>query len=140
MSKLLFFYLTACCMYSLTIVLLQHTQDNVLHSSCFHLIFKESCFVHTSIIVHMQAFCWSPNRIIVLVSILWYSQKQYGNHLFCIIILMLRNIFEWPNSYEYTQSGAVQRGSIKQWFYQQTQDSLISIIALHRIWDKPTGR
>lgn len=63
-----------------------------LHCSGYQLIFKASCSEYTSIMVHMQAFCWSPYGFIVLLSTLGCSQKQYGNHHFCISILMLRNI------------------------------------------------
>lgn len=98
-----------------------------LCSRCYKLIFNKSCFAHTSIIVHMQAFCWSPYGFIVLVSTLGCSQKQYGNHQFCISILMPRNIFEWLHSYQYAPSGSWHRRSIKPQTNNQSINRLVGL-------------
>ena len=109
-----FFHCVACCMYSLTIVLLQRV-------GFFQLLLSiniQRVLLCTHIHHCPHAAC--PYRFIVLVNTLGCSQKQYGNHQFCISILMPRNVFEWLHSYQYTPSGALHRRRIKQYVHQQT--------------------
>lgn len=119
--------LVACIDLLLCLFNMSKSRRMFLYSRCYQLIFKKSCFAHTSIIVRMQAFCWRPYGFIVLVSTLGCSQKQYGNHQFCISILMPRNLFQWLHSYQYTPSGSLHRGSIKPQTNNQSINRLVEL-------------